>query len=61
MKTAFSATFCCLKTANENYFNFNHRHVPHERISEFQREIPLYPRLHNKEAENRQNLLPLHD
>ena len=46
MKTAFSATFCCLKTANENYFNFNHRHVPHERIYEFQREIPLYPRLH---------------
>ena len=30
----------------------NHRHVPHERISEFQREIPLYPRSHNKEAEN---------
>ncbi len=48
LETAFSILFCCLKTANENYFNFNHRHVPHERISEFQREIPLYPRLHKR-------------
>ena len=39
----------------------NHQPPLHEQISEFQREIPLYLRSHNKEAENGQTLLPLHD
>ena len=39
----------------------NHRHVPHEQIFEFQKELPLYLHSRNKGAENGQTLPPPHD